>query len=66
MKKEVYECEFCHKWVTKDEIHKFKEIKYSMWNRKWVRNKFDICWDCKQEIEYQLYKKRKERDKECN
>lgn len=64
MKKTVYECEFCLKWVKRDDIRKFKETKFSNWEGKWVRTKFDICWDCKQEIGYLLYKKRKERDKE--
>lgn len=63
MKKTVHECDFCHRLVNRDDIHKFKETKYSMWDRKWKRTKFDVCSDCYVDLNYSLYKKRLEKER---
>ena len=61
-KKIVYQCDFCHDWVNREDIRRYKRVKYN-WKNGWEKTKFDICDVCDTNMSLSLYNKRKERER---
>ena len=56
-KKTIYQCEICYDWVSKDDINKFKRIRWT-WRSGWIKTKYDICDRCLCCIKHEMVKKR--------
>ena len=63
-KKIMFKCDFCGEMVTRNNIYKFKRSRFYPLRGVWVKERFDICHNCKAHIGMILYKKRKERGEE--